>query len=150
MPEPTDLMAFNNPDELLAIEEVVRSRERVPRVSVSAEKTLSARSLRPVMEWLRVLEGDGPELRRELRELYGPEDGQVEDRCRAMLLLVRRAAKSLGRQRRVIVCRAPGRINLMGRHVDHRGGYVNAMAVSREVLLVAAPREDEKVTLRNL
>jgi N-acetylgalactosamine kinase len=148
--EPTDLMAFNNPAELLAIEEVVRGRESLPRVSLSAGETLSPRSLRPLTEWLRVLEGDGPELRRELRELYGPDDGQTEDRRRAMLRLVRRGAETLGGRRRVIVCRAPGRINLMGRHVDHRGGYVNVMAVSREVLLVAAPREDDKVTLQNL
>ncbi|MCK5806450.1 MAG: galactokinase, partial [Lentisphaeria bacterium] len=50
----------------------------------------------------------------------------------------------------VILCRAPGRINLMGRHVDHRGGHVNVMAINREVLVAAAPREDDVVRLRNL
>ena len=37
--------------------------------------------------------------------------------------------------------RSPGRINLMGRHIDHQGGTVNVMAVNREIIMVAAPRD---------
>jgi N-acetylgalactosamine kinase len=69
MQDARDLMAFNNPQELLAIEEVYRQRQ-----------------------------------------------GQVA------------------------IMRSPGRINLMGRHIDHHGGTVNVMAVNREIIMVAAPR----------
>ncbi|MBC8184126.1 hypothetical protein H8E88_23790 [candidate division KSB1 bacterium] len=38
----------------------------------------------------------------------------------------------------------------MGRHIEHRGGYVNVMAVNKELLMAVAPRENEQVRLRNL
>jgi galactokinase len=34
--------------------------------------------------------------------------------------------------------------------VDHRGGFVNVMAINREVLLAAAPRDDDVVAIGNL
>jgi N-acetylgalactosamine kinase len=58
--------------------------------------------------------------------------------------------KTHGPERSVVLARAPGRVNLMGRHVDHRGGYVNVMAISREVVMAAAPRDDDVVTLTNV
>jgi len=149
VPEATDLMAFNTPTELKAIEVIVSRRERVARVSPSGNEP-DSRTLRPAGEWLQILQNRGSELRREMREVYGLSDGLIEDRRLAMTRLVELAVESFGLQREIIISRAPGRINLMGRHVDHRGGDVNGAAVDREVLLVAAPRQDDKVTLRNL
>ncbi len=37
----------------------------------------------------------------------------------------------------------------MGRHIEHRGGTVNVMAISKEVVLVAAPNEDDVVRVSN-
>ena len=54
-----------------------------------------------------------------------------------------------GADRQVAIVRSPGRINLMGRHIDHQGGTVNVMAVNREIILVAAPRTDDVVSLAN-
>jgi N-acetylgalactosamine kinase len=51
--------------------------------------------------------------------------------------------------RPVAILRSPGRINLMGRHVDHQGGSVNVMAINRELLVVASPRQDDLVQVRN-
>jgi N-acetylgalactosamine kinase len=148
--EPTDLMGFNTPAELLAIEEVIRKRAKGPRVSVSEKIALNQDTLKPIREWLHILNGAPVKLRSELRRLYGPDVSLAEERRQAMLRLLERAEESLGPERPVILCRGPGRINLMGRHVDHRGGYVNVMAISLEVLLVASPREDDTVSLRNL
>lgn len=89
-------------------------------------------------------------MRDELRRHYGPDADLIEERRRAAVRLLESAAEELGPERRVILCRAPGRANLMGRHVDHRGGYVNVMAISREVLLAASPRDDDTITLRNV
>ncbi len=148
--DPTDLMAFNSPAELLAIEEVVKARERQPRVLVSPDTTLGTRTQKTIGEWLHILKTRPGELRDELQQIYGADAGLTEERRRAMLTLMTDAARTLGTERPAIVCRAPGRVNLMGRHVDHRGGYVNVMAISREVLLTAAVREDDRVTVRNL
>ena len=45
----------------------------------------------------------------------------------------------------VVSTRAPGRVNILGRHIDHRGGNTNVMAINRSTLLVVSPRNDRKV-----
>jgi len=147
--EPTDLMAFNTPAELMSVVKAVRQREHPPRIQVAGRRRLSARVCKPASRWLALIEGDSPAWRRELHRTYGTDGDVLGERRKAMRRLVRAFARRHGPQRRMILCRAPGRINLMGRHVDHRGGFVNVMAVSREVLLAAASREDDVVTLRN-
>lgn len=52
--------------------------------------------------------------------------------------------------RKAVIARAPGRVNLMGRHIEHRGGSVNVMAVEAATVFVAAPREDDIVHLANV
>ena len=145
-----DLMAFNTPADLIAIEEVIRRRERPPRVKASRRRRLTKRKLKPACQWLAILDRPGSELNRHLIGLYGRDETLLSSRRKAMGRLVRAFAKRHGGDREMILCRAPGRVNLMGRHVDHRGGYVNVMAISREVLLAAAPRDDDLVTLRNV
>ncbi len=49
--------------------------------------------------------------------------------------------------KKIITTRAPGRVNLMGRHIDHRGGSVNVVAINRDMVMVASPREDDKVSV---
>ncbi|MDP6380569.1 MAG: NTP transferase domain-containing protein, partial [Phycisphaerae bacterium] len=140
VPDPTDLMAFNTPAELLAIEEVVGERERPGRVSVARRKRLSGRMLKSAGEWEKILRSDSPELLAKLRRIYGTDEAFLVSRRRAMMRVVGAFIRRHGKDRPMILCRAPGRVNLMGRHVDHRGGYVNVMAISREVLLAAGPR----------
>ncbi len=148
--DPAEIMGFNTPGELLAVERVVRQREKPPRISASGPKVLSSRVLKPAEQWLRVVEGTSPAWRRALRQVYGADDALLAERRRTMSRLVRAFLRRHGRRRGMILCRAPGRVNLMGRHVDHRGGYVNVMALSREVLLAAARRDDDSVCLANV
>lgn len=49
----------------------------------------------------------------------------------------------------VCVSRAPGRLNLMGRHVDHQGGAGNLIALDRATYMVMAPRTDRRVNLHS-
>ena len=49
--------------------------------------------------------------------------------------------------RKAVLARAPGRVNLMGRHIEHRGGSVNVMAVEAATVFVASPREDDVIHL---
>ena len=55
-----------------------------------------------------------------------------------------------GAERPAVLVRAPGRVNLMGRHVEHRGGSVNVLATEAATVFVAAPRADNIVHVANL
>ncbi len=148
--DPDDLMAFNTPAELLAIEQVFLGRETPSRVKAPAGKRLTARNLKPAGQWLDIVAGDSDKWRSELRRVYGCDADLTAERRKAMATLIKAFIKRHGADRKMVLIRAPGRLNLMGRHVDHRGGYVNVMAISREVLLAAAPREDDLVTIANV
>ena len=48
-----------------------------------------------------------------------------------------------------ILLRVPARINLLGTHIEHRGGAVNYLTIDRELWCVAGRRDDEIVLLHN-
>ena len=48
-----------------------------------------------------------------------------------------------GREPRLF--RAPGRVNLIGEHTDYNDGFVLPMAIDRETVVAAAPRQDRLV-----
>ena len=134
-------MAFNNPQELLAIEEVYRQRQGQAAVEAPS---LQGGRVAPAAQWDRLLQDPSPAARRQFRQWYGEEVPWRQLRT-VLVAFMRR----YGADRQVAIVRSPGRINLMGRHIDHQGGTVNVMAVNREIILVAAPRTDDVVSLAN-
>ena len=70
--------------------------------------------------------------------------------CHLALQAVNELACRIGGERTSVVVRSPGRINLMGRHVDHQGGTCNLMAIDRGIALAASPRKDDLVNLWNV
>ncbi|HDN97832.1 MAG TPA: hypothetical protein ENG68_01560, partial [bacterium] len=50
----------------------------------------------------------------------------------------------------VYFLRIPARINLLGTHIEHRGGYVNYLTIDRELYCIFSKREDAKVVAHNL
>jgi N-acetylgalactosamine kinase len=101
--------------------------------------------LRTVSSWIDFL-NTGPGASR-LAEMYGPDF--MEERRRVILRVLKMFGETYGFERRVIIVRAPGRVNLMGRHVDHRGGFVNPIVIPREVIMVAEGREDSFIEIHN-
>ena len=148
--DPQDLMGFNTPEELLRIEEILGRRRPFTGGPGECLSPVDPGRLKPAGEWLEILERKPPSLRRSLTRVYGADAALLEHRIDACRHLLERFVECHGASRPVILARAPGRLNLMGRHVDHRGGYVNTMAINREILLAASPREDDSVSLRHL
>lgn len=53
-------------------------------------------------------------------------------------------------ERDVLLLRVPARINLLGTHIEHRGGFVNYLAIDKNLWVIAAPRKDSRVVALNL
>jgi N-acetylgalactosamine kinase len=136
-----DLMAFNNPQELLAVEEVYRQRQGQ---AVAEAPSVRGEMLAPAVKWDNLLRSPSTAARRHFHQWYGEEIPWQQIRKALGAFMNRHGA-----ERQVAIVRSPGRINLMGRHIDHQGGTVNVMAVNREIILVAAPRADDVVSLAN-
>jgi len=100
--------------------------------------------------WLEGLHVRESPLFQRLRGACGGEDALTEERLGNYREALKRFVELFGPERPVGIVRAPGRLNTLGRHVDHRGGYVNPMALTQEVVLVFSGREDDLVDIVNL
>ena len=152
--DPSLVMGFNNPAELLEIENTLRAKE----AAAEGASSLSAESYRPVSEWQAIFAAlaetltpsrrqalsAGNRLRQQLTYIYGDNPHLLSERLGAYRDLLQVCAETLRPDRPILIARAPGRMNIMGRHVDHQGGHTNLMAIDREVLLAASARDDDK------
>lgn len=144
--DPEDVLAFNNPTELLDIEEHFR---RKLGIEVQDAAPLDPNVVKPPAEWARLLDNPDTRVRRMLSDIYGQNPALCEEKRRRLHHAVDLFIQRYGSEGEVAVIRAPGRVNLMGRHVDHRGGCVNLMAIDREHILVARKRNDATVRACN-
>ncbi|MBT4483766.1 MAG: NTP transferase domain-containing protein, partial [Candidatus Latescibacteria bacterium] len=149
-----EVMSYNNPEELLKIEEYYARKESISAsVERSCERihvTQRKHSLRPIEEWKRIIEEFGPDIRSSFREIYGDNEDIFTERRKVYLQALVKFTKVYGKNNSVIIARSPGRVNLMGRHVEHRGGFTNYMTINREAILVAGIREDDIVEIHNV
>ncbi|MEM8783678.1 MAG: galactokinase [Planctomycetota bacterium] len=75
----------------------------------------------------------------------GPADAQINEQ-------LRRAHDAFVRgfgQPATHAAAAPGRVNLIGEHTDYNDGFVLPMAIDRQTLALARPREDASIRLRS-
>lgn len=100
--------------------------------------------MRTVSELIAAI--DGGELDERFLGVYG--DGAKAQKQRYISLLEKHMEKY--GDIKAIITRSPGRVNLMGRHIDHRGGKINVMATDKDTLMVASLRDDDIVRVINL
>lgn len=148
---PEWVQGFNSPDELLAIQDYARRKrlQREKQVEVVGRPQLKPAQYATVRQWLAKLEAGRPLLGRWLGRIYGPHEDLHRQKCRDLAAVLACYAKRFGSEEKVCIVRAPGRVNLMGRHVDHRGGTTNYLAIDRETLAVVGLRDDDEVVAVN-
>jgi len=146
------VMAFNNPAELLEIEAHIQAGKKQGMVPSLPKGD----HIRPISKWAAafqdVLAGKkaAAELQEELVRLYGRDEELIPERTRAYIRLLDHVATVLEADEPVMLVRSPGRVNMMGRHVDHQGGHCNLMTIGYETLVAVHPRQDDRVHLYNL
>lgn len=140
-----EVMAFNTRAELRQIAERVKLLEK--QASRPATGLRGMRNSQSAHRWLELLATARGE--KMGRRIYGQDAATVRNRLHAMRRLTELFIRSHGDRGKMLLVRAPGRINLMGRHIDHQGGFVHSMALDCEVLMAARPRSDDVIRLVN-
>lgn len=150
---PNYIMAFNDPAELLEIETYVQTKKKR---QIAAELDTSD-SLRTIGDWLEGFQNIGQRgikgnsrLWQELAGLYSDNPEVIQERIQSFIELLNYSKDRLGSEEKVFLVRSPGRVNMLGRHVDHQGGHCNLMTIGYETLMVVHPRSDDQVWLYNL
>ncbi len=148
--DPDLIQGFNSPNELLTIQDYVRRKEAAQASpTVSAKPQLRPHQYYPVRQWISKIESRSPSMMRWLKTIYGDHANLHNEKCRSLIKVLNCYGKRFGFDEKAVIVRAPGRINLMGRHVDHRGGFNNFLALDRETLCVAGLRKDDNVVAVN-
>lgn len=92
---------------------------------------------------------NSPTCKDTLVAIYGEHPELLNERVQAYLQLGARFENTFGSTRAFFIVRIPARINLMGVHIEHRGGYVNYMSIAKETLMAVAPRQDDEIRFVN-
>jgi N-acetylgalactosamine kinase len=151
--DPNIVQGFNAPDELLAIQDYFR-RKKEKKLKQSARHssriTLKENQYRKVSNWLILLEKNENYIHQWMVKIYG-DHPELHKQIRKNLIKVLKCyGDKFGTEQKVLIVRAPARVNLMGRHVDHRGGFNNFLAIHRETFIVAGVRNDDNVIAVNI
>ncbi|HPS54693.1 MAG TPA: sugar phosphate nucleotidyltransferase, partial [Sedimentisphaerales bacterium] len=146
---PDWLQAFNSPDELLAIQDYVRRKKQSKaKTAVSLHPALGKKYC-TVTQWLSRIENNTSGVTKWLKEIYGPHIELHQEKIKTITKVLNTYGREFGFEQKVCIIRAPRRLNLMGRHVDHRGGFNNFLAFDRETIIVAGLRDDDNVIAIN-
>ncbi|MDD3927679.1 MAG: galactokinase family protein, partial [bacterium] len=139
---PHHVMAFNTPEEFGEIE-----RYYTAKANVSLHDT--PQTARSVNSWLNLFAGDDASATRCLSGIYGNAHPNIMDKRNLLADMLKAHMGCFGNEE-ALIARAPGRVNVMGRHIDHQGGHVNMVAIDRDAYMVISARNDRQVCLHNL
>ena len=141
----SQVIGFNNPEEFLQAAELLRRKQGL------AGEELDPAEYHTAGDWLAAISAqDDTPLLKKINELYGSDHQVMQHQKERLRELLACAADRWGSDALISVIRSPGRVNIMGRHVDHQGGNCNLMTIGCEPLMAVKVRNDDRVTLYNL
>ena len=102
-----------------------------------------------VAKWQKKIRANSARFRKFLADIYGNHPELHRDKTQQIQKVLTCYGRRFGFDKKVVIVKAPGRVNLMGRHVDHRGGCNNFLAIDKETILVAGIGDDDNVVAVN-
>ncbi len=130
------LEKFSANDDAVIYE--VKSSDDMLTYSTKPElREISRRFMRTATEFIDDIKNG--KLDDDFKLLYGENVESQKLRYTEVLELF---IRKFGDQK-VVITRSPGRVNLIGRHIDHRGGGINVMTTDKDVVFVVSPRDDD-------
>lgn len=105
--------------------------------------------LHPVREWIAAAEDFGSDFNGALLAVCARDESQRVRAAQMCVQTLRAFGDVHGVDGETLVIRTAGRVNILGTHIDHRGGSVNPVAVNH-LWLVVSPRDDDLVVAGNV
>jgi len=140
---PEEVMTYNTPEELSVIQDYYSHKKK------EIELAVTPKTIRQAGEWLKALQDESPSAIRALGQIYGEGHPIVQEKKRLLVAMLKRYME-IFRDEDVLISRAPGRVNIMGRHIDHQGGHGNMIAIDRDFFIIAGVRDDREIRLCNM
>jgi len=103
-----------------------------------------------INEWIKLIQKRDGSLISQFKSIYGQDRTLINERLDRFLQVAKEFKKIYGENKEVSFVRAPGRLNTLGKHIDHRGGFVNSIAISKEVILCYTNRDDDLIQVHNM
>ena len=104
---------------------------------------------RKIGDWIALIKAANKEFCSRLDKIYGDNKDMKAKATRMCLRTLEEFGNGYNPDSGVIIVRSTGRVNLLGMHIDHRGGSVNPVCV-KDMCLVIEPRDDDQVLLKNV
>ncbi|MHC4556203.1 MAG: galactokinase [Planctomycetota bacterium] len=104
---------------------------------------------RPVSDWIDLIKNTNSAFHNKLNQIYSDNKDLKAEAAQMCLHTLDEFAGRYGPDRNVFIMRSAGRVNLLGTHIDHRGGPVNPITVNH-MWLVVEPRDDDLVLAKNV
>ncbi|MHC4110215.1 MAG: galactokinase [Planctomycetota bacterium] len=111
--------------------------------------TVECPGLRPVSGWIELIKNTNSAFHKKLVPIYGDNEDMKSHAAQMCLQTLEAFSRVFGTDRSVLIVRSTGRVNLVGTHIDHRGGSVNPICI-KDMWLVAEPRDDDIVLAKDV
>jgi N-acetylgalactosamine kinase len=111
--------------------------------------TIEISGQRPISSWIELVKDRKSAFQDRLDQIYGHNVDLKKEAAQMCLRTLEAFAEAYGAARSVIIVRSTGRVNLVGTHIDHRGGSVNPIAI-KQMWLVVEPRDDDLVLAKDV
>ena len=105
--------------------------------------------LRPVSGWIGLIKDTNSAFHKKLGRIYGDNEGMKRKAAEMCLQTLEAFSRVYHPGGSVMIVRSTGRVNLVGTHIDHRGGSVNPICI-KDMWLVAEPRDDDIVLAKDV